>query len=76
MIWLIGTGNGLAAELFSLNLAVCEFFLCVESMNNKTASVQTSQNDCSKVAANLNIHLVDPVSTKTKYREFHKAKLL
>ncbi len=32
MIWLIvtGTGNGLAAEFFSLNLAVCEIFICVE----------------------------------------------
>ncbi len=31
VIWLIvtGTGNGLAAELFSLNLAVCEILLCL-----------------------------------------------
>jgi len=32
--WLIvtGTGNGLAAEFFNLNLAVCEIFICVESI--------------------------------------------
>ncbi len=34
MIWLIvrGAGNGLAAEFFSLNLAVCEIFICMESI--------------------------------------------
>ncbi len=32
VIWLIvtGTGNGLAAEFFSLSLAVCEIFICVQ----------------------------------------------
>ncbi len=34
VIWLTvtGTGNGLAAEFFSLNLAVCEIFVCMESI--------------------------------------------
>ncbi len=34
VIWLLvtGTGNGLAAELFSLNLAVCEIFICMETL--------------------------------------------
>ncbi|ROJ30587.1 G-protein coupled receptor 4 [Anabarilius grahami] len=34
VIWLIvtGTGNGLAAEFFSLNLAVCEIFFSMESI--------------------------------------------
>ncbi len=34
VIWLIvtGTGNGLAAEFFGLNLAVCEIFICMESV--------------------------------------------
>ncbi|XP_051537046.1 C-C chemokine receptor type 2-like [Myxocyprinus asiaticus] len=33
VIWLIvtGTGNGLAAEFFSLNLSVCEILLCLNS---------------------------------------------
>ncbi len=36
VIWLIvtGTGNGLAAEFFSLNLAVCEMLFCIESLVN------------------------------------------
>ncbi len=34
VIWLIvtGTGNGLAAEIFNLNLAVCETFIWLESV--------------------------------------------
>ncbi len=34
MIWLIvtGTGNGLAAEIFNLNLAACEIFIWFESV--------------------------------------------
>ncbi|XP_056587647.1 allatostatin-A receptor-like [Triplophysa dalaica] len=34
VIWLIltGTGNGLAAEIFNLNLAVCEILLCMEAI--------------------------------------------
>ncbi len=37
MIWLIvkGTGNGLAAEFFNLNFAVCEILLCMESLMNQ-----------------------------------------
>ncbi len=37
VIWLIvkGTGNGLAAEFFNLNIAVCEILLCVESLMNQ-----------------------------------------
>ncbi len=34
VIWLIvtGTGNGLAAEIFNLNLAACEIFIWFESV--------------------------------------------
>ncbi|ROL50003.1 SCAN domain-containing protein 3 [Anabarilius grahami] len=34
VIWLVvtGTGNGIAAEFFTLNLSICEMFFCMESL--------------------------------------------
>ncbi len=37
--------------------------------------VQTPQNYSSKVTANLNIHLEDPVFSKTNHRELHKTNI-
>lgn len=37
--------------------------------------VQTTQHHCSKVTVNFNIHLKNPISTKTNYKEIHKGNI-